>query len=393
MKILYIASGSIHEPLIESQVLRYLEKNAQRGCAFDLITFERQPTGRERAERLSARLEAQSINWMPRAVTKGRRSLGMIRDIRETAAWLGSQLPIQDYDLVHCRSFLPGNIGRLLKKRYGLPLLYDMRGFWAREKFAYGHIRLPAAKWFAQKLEDRVVGAADHLVSLTDAGIAFLRSQSIQQPITCIPCCVDLEAFVPLGKTSDGDGLKLVSVGSLGRGYRCDAVLQIAAAVAKLRPGTTIDLISRTDPRVVEETAKRLGIDSSLYKLHALPHEEVAPAIAKADAGVCMVAVSEAKIASCPTKLGEYLACGLPVIANIPIGDVEATLKQSKTGVTVELDRDDLDTSAMQLCELIEDRDVGTRARETAERTFSVADGAAKYFEIYQSMTKHDSRL
>ena len=29
------------------------------------------------------------------------------------------------------------------------------------------------------------------------------------------------------------------------------------------------------------------------------------------------------KIASCPTKFGEYLACGLPVIINKGIGDTE----------------------------------------------------------------------
>ena len=48
-----------------------------------------------------------------------------------------------------------------------------------------------------------------------------------------------------------------------------------------------------------------------------------------------MVEVSEAKIASCPTKLPEYLACGIPVVANVPIGDVQAILAKHRTVVSL----------------------------------------------------------
>ncbi len=390
MRVLYIASGSIREPLIQSQVLRYLERNGEQGCEFDLVTFERQPITADEQAEWDRRLARHSINWIPRQIVKGRRSFGMLRDIADTTRFLSHHLKKTPCDLIHARSFLPGNIGARLRSQMGIPLLYDMRGFWAKEKFAYGHIRLTAAKWLAQKLENRVFDRADYLVSLTNAGIDFFRAQGVVKPIRCIPCCVDLDAFRPADQTNaatdSNHTRRLVSVGSLGRGYRCDAVLRFANEFQKLCPGTILDLITRTDPQLIDATAAELGISNLQYQIRSLPHDQVASEIATASAGICMVAVSEAKIASCPTKLAEYLACGIPVVANIPIGDVESTLSERNTGVTVRLDSDDLAAAAAQLKNLLRDPNVGTRARQQAVDSFGVADGAAKYLEIYHAL-------
>ncbi len=386
LKILYIASGAIGEPLIESQVLRYLERNTENDCQFDLVTFERETIAADRQREITDRLADRSIGWLPRQITKGRRSLGMLRDIADATRSLAPRMAESRYDLIHARSFLPGNIGTRLRKKFGVPLLYDMRGFWAREKFAYGHIRLPAARWFAQRLENRVIHEADHLVSLTEAGIEFLRQHGVDKPIRCIPCCVDLQTFQPAASSKQSDPVRLVSVGSLGRGYRCDAVLRLAQEVNRIRPGATVDLITRTDRSVIDSTADELGVPRSLYQVRSLPHDQVADAIAGASAGICMVAVSEAKIASCPTKLAEYLACGIPVVANVPIGDVQSILAQGNTGVTVNLESDKLAEAAAELCRLLDDPAVGQRARAQAVASFAVEDGAAKYLEIYHAL-------
>ncbi len=42
------------------------------------------------------------------------------------------------------------------------------------------------------------------------------------------------------------------------------------------------------------------------------------------------------KIASSPTKNGEYLACGLPLIINAGIGDSDALINDWKAGVLIE---------------------------------------------------------
>ena len=42
------------------------------------------------------------------------------------------------------------------------------------------------------------------------------------------------------------------------------------------------------------------------------------------------------KIASSPTKNGEYLACGLPLIINAGVGDSDALINDWKAGVLIE---------------------------------------------------------
>lgn len=389
MKILYIASASVFEPLIESQVLCYLRHLASKGCSFDLLTFERREISPEEQDALRKRLGEFSVNWIPHWIVQGKRSAGIFRDIRDASKELERHLKKHPCDLIHARSFLPGNIAIRLKKRLGIPVLYDMRGFWAKEKFAYGRISLLPGKWVAQFMEDRVFKNADYLVSLTHAGIDYLKRRGLKKPIRCIPCCVDLEHFVPAEKNRGelSGPVQLISVGSLGRGYRCDAVFGVAQELMKIRPGTTLLLLTRTDPEVIHATAKSVGMPASSYAIKSVPHEQVAAEIAASGAGICMVAPSESKVASCPTKLGEYLACGIPSIANIPIGDVEETLAHHNTGVSVRLDVDDFKEVAMKFDALLQDSGVRQRARQTAEEMFCSEAGAASYFEIYQQMT------
>jgi glycosyltransferase involved in cell wall biosynthesis len=398
MNILYIASASILEPLIESQVLRYLEQLSKRGCEFTLVTFERKSFDDSQRNEINTKLARHSIKWLPRWIASQNRRTGILRDIRDTSRMLIDFLHDNPHDLVHARSFLPGNIAAKLKKKTGIPILYDMRGFWAKEKYAYGRIKFLPGKWLAQFLENRVFIQADHLVSLTQASIKLLRKQYPNKPIDCIPCCVDLDHFRPKSRTNSPQH-RLVSVGSLGRGYRADAVFEFAASYRQLHPNTHLDLITRTAEATVRSAAEAAGFPSDAYTIRSVPHLEVATVIASSTAGICMIDPSESKIASCPTKLGEYLACGIPAVANIPIGDVEDTIVPNNVGVPIQLDADStsgidsMANAAQRLLELVNDPNLPLRARQEAESRFSVAEGAATYHKIYQQLTSSSDVL
>lgn len=386
MRILYIASASIIEPLIESQVVRYLENLASKGCSFDLVTFERNELEPDAITQISNRLSIHAIHWKPHWISSAQRSFGLLNDIRNTTRELVPWFKENPVDLIHARSFLPGNIAVGIKKKLGTPVLYDMRGLWAKEKFAYGRIKLLPAKWLAQAMENRVIRSADYLVSLTNNGIKYLQEKGVNNPIECIPCCVDLDHFRPAECRLPTDPIRLISVGSLGKGYRCDAVFKFAVAFSRLHSKTHLDLFTRTDPNHIIQIANTLGVPESSYSIRPVPHCEVAAEIANATLGICMVEPSESKIASCPTKLGEYLACGLPVVANVPIGDVEEILSRNQVGVSVRLDQDSFDDVAKRAFELIQSSSIQQRARAVAEEIFDVESGAAKYYSIYEKL-------
>lgn len=66
------------------------------------------------------------------------------------------------------------------------------------------------------------------------------------------------------------------------------------------------------------EYAYELGLDDHIFKIIKVPHEEVSAYLNAADIGFLIRDDCVMNRVASPTKLGEYLACGLPVI----VGDV-----------------------------------------------------------------------
>ncbi|MCH2111203.1 MAG: hypothetical protein MK135_17925, partial [Polyangiaceae bacterium] len=90
------------------------------------------------------------------------------------------------------------------------------------------------------------------------------------------------------------------------------------------------------------------------------------------------------KRATSPTRLGEFLACGKPLLTNAGVGDVESDLLSSGTGVVIEeFSDEELSEALASIVELASDPELVVRCRETAERQFSLASGVEEYSSIY----------
>jgi glycosyltransferase involved in cell wall biosynthesis len=96
---------------------------------------------------------------------------------------------------------------------------------------------------------------------------------------------------------------------------------------------------------------------------------------------------SPANAASCPTKLAEALASGLPVVCNRGIGDLDQLLPQERVGVLLE-DFTPAATAAAQdaLVGLLADPEVSARCRRVAEKRFGLAQGVAAYHRVYREL-------
>jgi glycosyltransferase involved in cell wall biosynthesis len=107
----------------------------------------------------------------------------------------------------------------------------------------------------------------------------------------------------------------------------------------------------------------------------------------QARAAFFLIRPTLAKRASCPTKLGEALASGLPVLANRGIGDVDAVLERERVGVLVEkMNVAGYAEAAAALTRLVEDEDTAERCRRVAERFFALTRGVASYRGLYDEI-------
>jgi glycosyltransferase involved in cell wall biosynthesis len=107
--------------------------------------------------------------------------------------------------------------------------------------------------------------------------------------------------------------------------------------------------------------------------------------LGRADAGLAFYKPGWSRQATCPTKIGEYLATGLPVVVNDAVGDMEEVVGTNEVGVVLSEFTADAYRSALDRLEkLWADPDLAARCRQIAESRFSLDLGVERYWAIYQ---------
>lgn len=392
--VLYIASASVSDPLIVSQVVRYLEQMQDSLASCHLITFERESS--LNFSEISDELLSAGIHWHPIKAWKRLRSVGFWFDRHRALTRARRIVAEENISIVHCRSFLAGTLGRKLKSS-DVKFLYDMRGLWSLEKRDKGTIRNPYMFKVAHRLEQKLFCDADHIVSLTHSGKRHLLGAGVDGPIDVIPTCVDLQLFQPRSPRPDGqpppesfwggDALNVVSAGTLGAGYLAGELFRFGSLLMSDWPSTSFRILTGSDRVQVIHAAENAGLPSSCLSVAKVSPDAVPQELARADVGLCFVKPTQAKVASCPTKLGEYLACGLPVVATDGVGDVTAILEDNRVGVVLRYDDESSWPAVVQkLGMLLKDPNLKARCRRVAEQHFGLENGSKEYLRIYDKM-------
>jgi glycosyltransferase involved in cell wall biosynthesis len=389
-RVFYICYNGIDEPLAQSQVLNYLRGLAGRGARIRLLTFEKAaPVGAvEKAEALAR----QGIAWSWERYSGRRGGLGTAWDVAVGARHVVRLRRADEIDFVHCRSYIPALMAWLAAWIAPGSYLYDIRGFWAHEKLYKGRIRNPLQFRVARWLEGRLYLDATAIVSLTHAGARIIRERLAAAPprrkpsISIIPTCADLRPYAVARGRLDREAPLLVYSGSLGAGYLRDEVFQFFVRLRARMPGARLLVLSLTDRGFVIEGASRNGLMDEDFVLKSVKPAQVPAELMQCDVGLSFIKPDFSKIASCPTKLAEYLAAGLPVVANTGIGDVDETLTENRVGVVIaSFDNPALDAAVEALIDCLADPGMIERARATAARIFSLDQGVAGYAAVYST--------
>jgi glycosyltransferase involved in cell wall biosynthesis len=90
--------------------------------------------------------------------------------------------------------------------------------------------------------------------------------------------------------------------------------LRLLAALHKHDPRCKGLIVTQSDHETVIKLAKSCGLPEKAFSLRRATHEEVPAYLSASDIGVLLRVDNVVNRVACPTKLGEYLACGLPVI-------------------------------------------------------------------------------
>jgi glycosyltransferase involved in cell wall biosynthesis len=94
--------------------------------------------------------------------------------------------------------------------------------------------------------------------------------------------------------------------------------------------------LTQTDPNLIIPLLKNRGFADSDFFVGLVAPTEIPAYLHASDAGLSFVKAGYATQSRSPTKIPEYLACGLPIIANPGVGDVDSLILEDCVGVLVK---------------------------------------------------------
>ncbi len=393
MRILYITHYGILEPLGQSQILPYLTSLARRGNSIRIISFEK-PEDFGDLERVSCQrsfLESLGIGWSPRPYRRGDSIRHLCFDVWGTSREIRRRCIEDSVDVLHCRAHVPAWMALSSAVRLGIPMLFDFRGFLAEEYVDAGMWTPGGLRYRAAKMLERIlVRRCSAMVVLTEPIGLYFRTRHHLQPekIFTIPCCVDLSRFNPAeggSRRGERSAIRTVYVGSTAGRYRLEAMLGFFRLILIERPGSTMTILSSGDLRDASRAVVASGVPPDSLTMRSAAPQQVPEILRQHDLGLAFIRGDLALQAASPTKIGEYLASGLAVVAEERIGGLREILVEEGAGCLI--DSGDQATwpraleSAISICSRPGCRDNSLR---TARKFYDLEKGVTTYDNAYR---------
>jgi glycosyltransferase involved in cell wall biosynthesis len=403
MNILYLSYDGMTDPLGQSQVLPYLVGLTKKGFRFHIISFEKEERFSKYREEIQVICDQNEIIWHPISYTKKPPLLSTLWDVSRMSKKAFELQRVFNFSLIHCRSYISALVGQKMQRKWGVKFLFDMRGFWADEridgniwslnnpvfKVVYNYFKRKETKFFLE---------SDYIVSLTYNGKNEISSwpgfEHIKNKIQVIPCCADLEKFNPDKINFDkknafktelnikNDDFVLGYVGSIGTWYMLDEMLRFFKVLLKSKPNAIFLFISGENPKTIFSKALELGISEDRIRVKSVLHQDVATCISLFSASIFFIRPTFSKKASSPTKQGELMAMGVPVICNSGVGDTERVVREYQSGIVIQ----DFNNENYQLTDLNFRAFDRERTMKGASEFYGLNEGVERYFEVYQKL-------
>jgi glycosyltransferase involved in cell wall biosynthesis len=393
--VLYVVYWGALEPLGQALVLPAVTRLAGLGARITLVTFEK-PADTARSaevEKVEGYLRAAGVRWLPLGYHKRPKVPATALDVAHgVARGVLERLRIRP-DVVHARTFVGGLIGLPLSRLTGASLIYHNEGFYPDEQVDAGFWRQDSAPHrIARGLERRLYRRADAIFSLSERGKGVIELldgvRATRTPVLVVPSCVDLDHFVPQEHAGGRNGsLRLVYVGSVGGRYLVDRVGRFAHVARTERPDTRLELLTPTGHDVVRSTLASSELPDDAWSSKFVPYERLPDELARQDAGLCFHSHGLSAAGGSSTKVGEYWAMGLPVIATPGLADVDDIIRSERVGVVVRDHCDDAYRAGLEeLRILLEDPKLSDRCRAAAERHYGLEDACRRQVAVYRQL-------
>ena len=344
---------------------------------------------RERAHPLKSELDGISIERVrPLPSLRGSGLVGPLALLSDgvnlllRAQWQMYRLAIRLHSrerssVIHCHDLDTLLAGVALKRRTGLPLVYD-----AHEIYGYMLAR-EVPFWIASRflwLEKRLLRHVDHVISVDEAQRRYLAAIT-DKPITLVMNCKPLQT--DHYRPSENDVFTILYIGVLHKGR---SIPMLIDAVEEM--DSVCCLIGGVGPPgQVQAIATRCATAKNARFLGKVPMQDVIPLTFKSDAVALILDPSDRNNRdSLANKQFEAMVCGRPIICTKGTYSGDLT-EQEQVGLTVEHNKEALKEAIARLRDDPELRErLGRNALQAALTRYNWQSEEQALLGLYESL-------
>jgi glycosyltransferase involved in cell wall biosynthesis len=403
--ILFISYDGMTDPLGQSQVIPYLIGLTKKGYRFTILCCEKAERFSVYKNEIENLLKPFPIKWVAIPYHRNPPVLSSAYDtfmLVQKAKKLHSN---DKFEMVHTRPGTPALAGLLIKKKLEVKFLNDVRDFFAESRIDSGawnknnFIYKSVYSFFKQK-ENEAIEKSDGIVCLTHKAKKIITTWPQYKsdiPLEVIPCSVGLNLFNP-EKTDPTEKLKLKRelnirdhdfifsyLGSIGSWYLTDELMFFYKKISEKIPSAKFLFISPDEESKIMDPAIKAGLDANKIIIKKAKRSEVPLLLSLSRFSVFFIKPCYSKQASSPTKHGEIMAMGIPVITNAGVGDVAEIIEKFKSGIVLK----DFTAATFESVSNTIASGISfdnTSIRKAAFEYYNLENAVEKYAEIYKAI-------
>ena len=369
--VTYLSIDSIQEGVGASQILPLVLGLSKNKRKVSLITFEKSAP----SPTLENLMREHGVIWTPQQFGKtgaiaGFQRLNTLRKV------------IPESSVIHGRSDIP--TAAAVFGNLDAPILWDVRSLWSDQRRQIGTSGWNALTTrAARSLENISAKRSSAMSTLTSAVVPILEKRHHNLPTLreVIPTCVQTSKFLP-SPMPTGPITCLLS-GTFNNYYDLERTRRILLIIRK---SMNLRIIWA---RGTESPNHNLGVGED--EVITATHEQMPSIVAKSHFGIAICKSNQqvSLAAAVPTKIGEFLASGRPVIVSEGIGDFDTLFSDSNAGLVLS-EKESMSTTVLRLQNLLSDPTTPDKCRELAISHFDMEKAITKYSTLYSKMIQND---
>lgn len=399
--VFFLSYDGLSDPLGFSQITPYLEIISKNKIKLNIVSFEKKNKYKIHSQNINKILLKNNIKWYPLYYSNKFKKLSKIYDVLKFFLKVFIIIFLKQDVIFHARGHIPAYIAYIFHKIFKYKIIFDFRGLWIDERLDNGNIDMSKKLekyiyYFLKKLEEKTLKVSSNIIVLTEKAkkeLVNIYNINIEK-ISLIPCCTKYSltyfnnkqlASIKKRLQFAEEDFVLTYIGSLGGVYLLKNMLDFFLTMVKIKPNSFFLILTNNKEIAEREIYKNyLSIKKNIIVKNIQNHQ-ISFYLSFTDYTISFIKPTYSRLASCPTKLSESFANGVPVISNENYGDINEIIINFKCGELIK----EFNTISYKktINKILNSKPINRKfVRENTRDYFDINNAKIKYNLVYKDI-------